>query len=160
MARSRSLSSRVGRQGVRLAGSGQVGNGLKTRAGGPYSRAGGGGATTDLKAVLKPRRAKYHNVPVETDGYRFDSKRERDRYLALRDDLAAGMIRDLRVHERFPLVVRGEDCGAYEADFTYLTAAGEPVVEDVKSAATRKLPTYRLKAKMLWALYGLRVQEV
>jgi hypothetical protein len=33
-------------------------------------------------------------------------------------------------------------------------------LEDVKSAATRALPTYRLKRRLLWALYGLTVQEV
>jgi hypothetical protein len=41
-----------------------------------------------------------------------------------------------------------------------VVATGERVVEDVKSPATRKLATYRLKVRMVWALYGLRVREV
>lgn len=110
--------------------------------------------------VLGAVRRKYGNVPTVVDGVTFDSKREAERYLSLRDDFRAGRISDLEVHPRFPLVVHEQDCGVYEGDFAYIDAHGVRVVEDVKSAATRKLPTYRLKAKLVWALYGLRVREV
>lgn len=118
----------------------------------------------DLKAVLAlsqgRQQRKYRNVPTEVDGIHFDSKREAERYGYLRMLEQAGAIHDLFIHEAFPLVVHGQDCGSYISDFTYMTETGERVVEDVKSAATRKLPTYRLKRKMLWALYGLRITEV
>ena len=72
-----------------------------------------------------------------------------------------GEIRDLEVHPSFPLVIHEQDCGRYEADFAYTSVAtGERVVEDVKSPATRKLPTFRLKVRLVWALYGIRVREV
>jgi hypothetical protein len=113
--------------------------------------------TSDGVAV----RRKYGNQPTEVDGHRFDSKKEAARYSLLRSIQASGGIRDLEVHPRFPLVVHGQDCGTYVADFAYVvTQSGERVVEDVKSAATRALPTYRLKRRLLWALYGLTVQEV
>ncbi len=140
------------------------GNARQSKLAGGRNAPGAENGSVDTQAVLaalrRPRGAKYHNVPTVVDGERFDSKREADRYRSLKDDLTAGRIRDLEIHPRFPLVVHGESCGDYVADFSYLTRDGQPVVEDVKSAATRKLPTYRLKAKLLWALYGLRVTEV
>jgi hypothetical protein len=113
---------------------------------------------TGKTGAQKPR--KYRNTPTEVDGLKFDSKREAERYLSLRDDLRAGRISDLEVHPRFPLVIHGIDTGDYVADFRYLTSDGRPVVEDVKSAATRKLATYRLKKLQVWALYAIEVQEV
>ena len=104
-------------------------------------------------------RRKFNNQPTEVDGYRFDSRKEAERYATLRLLEQAGEISGLEIHPRFPLVVHGEDCGAYVGDFAYLDAAGGRHVEDVKSAATRKLPTYRLKRRLLWALYGLTVEE-
>lgn len=119
-----------------------------------------GAVSEDLKAMLKPRARKYGNRPVEIDGLRFDSGKEGARYVELSAAQRAGEINGLDVHTRFPLVVHGQDCGYYEADFTYRTASGEQVIEDVKSDATRKLPAYRLKAKLIWAMYGLRIREV
>lgn len=34
------------------------------------------------------------------------------------------------------------------------------VVEDVKSPATRKLPLYRLKAKLMKAIHGIEIREI
>jgi hypothetical protein len=111
--------------------------------------------------VARIRRPKFLNEPVEVMGIKFDSKAEAARYVGLAYALQAGEIRDLEVHPRFPLVVHEQDCGAYEADFSYIvTATGERIVEDVKSPVTRKLSTYRMKAKLLWAVYGLRVREI
>jgi len=106
-------------------------------------------------------RRKYHNQPVEIDGHRFDSKTEAARYQELRVAEQAGAICCLEIHPRFPLVVHEQDCGFYEADFAYVVkGSDERVVEDVKSKATAKLPTCRLKARLLWALYGLKVRVV
>lgn len=121
----------------------------------------GTGALSQATAAVSGRPTrKYGNVPTYVDGQRFDSKKEAARFGHLRMLEQAGVIRDLMVHEPFPLIVHGQDCGSYVSDFTYTTETGERVVEDVKSAATRKLPTYRLKVRLVWALYGLRVVEV
>jgi hypothetical protein len=117
-----------------------------------------GEALGALLRAVRPR--KYRNTPTIVDGHRFDSKREAARYEELRNAERAGEIRSLEVHPRFPLVVHGIDCGAYVADFAFVARDGQPIVEDVKSAATRKLPTYRLKARMLWALYAIKIREV
>lgn len=111
-----------------------------------------------LLGAQKPR--KYHNQPVDVDGHRFDSKVEATRYVELSRAEWAGVIRDLEIHPRFPLVIHGIDTGDYVADFSYVTAEGVSVVEDVKSPATRKLPTYRLKRRQVWALYGITIREV
>lgn len=121
-----------------------------------------GEVNPDVAAILngsRPRGSKFRNQPTVVDGHRFDSKKEAERYGHLRMMEQAGVICDLMIHEAFPLVIHGIDCGAYISDFTYLTETGERVIEDVKSPGTRKLPTYRLKRKMVWALYGLRIQE-
>lgn len=104
---------------------------------------------------------KYRNEPVVVNGLHFASKAEGARYMGLYVAVQMGEIRDLEIHPRFPLVIHGEDCGDYEADFGYVVVStGERVIEDVKSAPTRKLPTYRLKARLVWALYGLKIREV
>ncbi len=118
-------------------------------------------AHSPTASILGPSRRKYGNSPTVVDGHRFDSKKEAARYGELRMLERAGKIGDLQLQPRFPLVVHEQDCGTYVGDFSYwVTETGDRVIEDVKSAATRKLPTYRLKVKLVWALYGLRVQEV
>jgi hypothetical protein len=120
-----------------------------------------GALSTGTLGVPGAARRKYGNKPIEINGIHFDSQKEGKRYGELRFMERNGVIRALEVHPRFPLVVHGEDCGVYVADFAWIDPeTGERVIEDVKSAATRKLPTYRLKVKMVWALYGLRVREV
>lgn len=117
-------------------------------------------ASQAATGVVRPSRAKYGNKPVEINGIRFDSQKEGKRYDELRFMQRAGEIRSLEVHPRFPLVVHGVDCGVYEGDFAYVTTDDIPVVEDVKSPSTRKLPTYRLKRRLTWALYGIEIREV
>lgn len=138
------------------ARSGAVGSGASI-----LTRSRPGAVSEDVARLLEPQKArKYHNQPVEVDGVRFDSKREAERYGELVRAVQAGAIRSLEVHPRFPLVIHGIDTGDYVADFSYLTADGVAVVEDVKSAPTRKLPTYRLKRRQVWALYAVEIREV
>ena len=103
--------------------------------------------------------SKYNARKVELDGFRFDSKHEAERYLELRALVLAGQAQDLLVHPRYRLEVNGQHVCDYVADFAYC-AGGRLVVEDVKSPATRKLPAYRLKRKLMRALLGIEVQEV
>ena len=123
-----------------------------------------GEVSESLKTILDAsgaaqKQRKYRNIPCEADGHRFDSQKERDRYWELQRLQERGAIFCLEVHPRFPLVVHGQDCGYYEGDFGYIER-GVSVVEDVKSTATRKLPTYRLKRRLTWALYGIEIREI
>lgn len=56
-------------------------------------------------------------------------------------------------------VERSRQCvGKWIADYSYTTKAGELIVEDVKSVAT-KTPVYRLKKKLVSVSHGLDIQE-
>lgn len=100
--------------------------------------------------------SKYKNQKVVVDGLTFDSKKEANRYFELKCLKASGAIYNLFTQVEFQLSV----C-IYRADFTYQKAdTHELVVEDVKSAATRKLSTYRLKKKLLKAEKGIEIKEI
>lgn len=105
----------------------------------------------------KPPR-KYRNEPVEVDGVRFDSKKEARRWAELVLMERAGRITQLRRQVAVPVVVGGEVVCEYVADAVYFEA-GTKVFEDTKSPATRRNPVYRLKRKLLKALYGIDVRE-
>lgn len=101
--------------------------------------------------------SKYRNSHVVVDGTTFDSKAEARRYQELKLMQAAGEITDLEAHPCYPLIVNGVKVGSYEADFRYVTQGGETVIEDVKGVRT---DTYRLKKRLVEALYGIKVVEV
>ena len=113
----------------------------------------------EYQALISKRGNKYHARRVQMDGCTFDSQAEADRYLALKCAADEGRIERLKVHPRFRLEVNRVHICDYEADFTYWQD-GKLVVEDVKSAVTKKLPTYRLKKKLLFALHGIEIVEI
>ena len=102
---------------------------------------------------------KYHNRKVKLDGYVFDSQAEARRWQELRLMEKADAIHALEVHPTFFFSINNVSLGYYKADFQYWEN-GRRIVEDVKSEATRKLPVFRLKKKMMLALHGIEVQEV
>ena len=104
------------------------------------------------------RGTKFRNRPTTVDGIRFASMREANRYVELMLLARVGDITDLECQPRYRLEVRGKLIATYVADFRY-RRAGDLVVEDVKSQPTRT-PVYRLKAKLLEALHGIRIVEI
>lgn len=100
-------------------------------------------------------RQKYGAQPVIVDGLRFASKKEAARYRELKAWQDAGGIGGLELQPRYPLVVNGEKVGTYVADFRY-RRDGEAITEDVKGVKT---PLYKLKAKLVKALYGIEILE-
>lgn len=100
---------------------------------------------------------KYHARRMEIDGHSFDSTAEGNRYLELKLLESAGEIRDLELQPSYPLVVNGVKIGVYRADFRYVDCKeGTLVVEDVKGVKTE---VYRLKRKLLMALYNIDILE-
>ncbi len=98
---------------------------------------------------------RFGNLPTVVDGHRFDSKKEANRYLILKQRQADGLISKLELQPKFVLVEAFEDAYGeqhrpitYRADFKYIDANGQTVVEDVKSPAT-KTALYELKKKIL-----------
>ena len=118
---------------------------------------------------------KYHNQPTTVNGIKFDSKKEASRFVVLSSMQNAGMIRNLRLQAQYTLqesyvTDTGERVRAirYVADFAYerVTAPdcnGDvhwiPVVEDVKSTATRTAQ-YEMKKKLLKERFNLTITEV
>lgn len=48
----------------------------------------------------------------------------------------------------------------YKADFQYRLPDGSLVVEDVKSKATRRLPEYIIKRKLMLHVHGIKLKEI
>lgn len=102
---------------------------------------------------------KYHNTKVIYNGIKFDSKKERDRYITLKQLEKAGIIKELELQPKFLLLdtihYKGKTYPKtyYKADFKYKTKDGVEIIEDVKSEITSKDKTYRLKIKMLLTKY-------
>lgn len=94
------------------------------------------------------------------EGIVFDSKGELARWEELRLLERAGEIFELCRQVKYQLVVNGVNLGSYKADFVYVEertlAGGRQVVEDFKGVRT---PVYRLKAKLMLALYGIKILE-
>ena len=123
---------------------------------------------------------KYNNKHVTYDGIDFDSKKEGDYYLYLKQLERNGIISNLRLQVPFEIIpaVWGEKtvqlktkskkvkyciqkATYYIADFVYIvTATGQQEVVDVKSNATKQDPIYRLKNKMMRAYNNITIKEV
>ena len=103
---------------------------------------------------------KYHNKKVIYKGIKFDSKKERDRYITLKQLEKAGIIEELELQPKFLLLdtihYKGKTYSKtyYIADFWYFDVnKGKHIIEDVKSPITAKDKVYRLKIKMLLTKY-------
>lgn len=111
--------------------------------------------------MLKPQtRNKYGAKKTSFDGISFASKAEAHRYAELLILQRAGLIENLKCQPRFPMKIDGALICTYVADFSYNhKGSAEAVIEDVKSPAT-KTAVYRLKAKMMMAIHGIKITEV
>lgn len=103
---------------------------------------------------------KYHNTKVIYKGIKFDSKKERDRYIQLKQLHSLGIIESLELQPKFLLLDtihyknKTYPKTYYKADFKYFdNEKGKYIVEDVKSPITAKDKVYRLKIKMLLTKY-------
>ena len=93
---------------------------------------------------------KYRNKITVVDGIRFHSKKEANRYCELR---MLGIAFDRQV--KYPLYVNKELICNYVADFVYKDG-DDVVVEDVKGVKT---PEYKLKKKLMKAIYHIEIKE-
>lgn len=106
------------------------------------------------------RKNKYGVSPKNertVDGIVFASKKEAKRWGELRLLETAGHIAFLERQPRFDIAVRCVHICFYKADFRYTNPDGSVTIEDVKGFPT---PLYRLKKKLVEALYGIKIIEV
>ena len=107
-------------------------------------------------AIMAKRPNKYGAVKTTVDGITFDSKREANRYLALKARENAKEIRDLKTQVKYPVFIKEIKICDYKADFTYFSGHGDLIIEDCKGFKT---PIYRLKKKLVEAQYGVKILE-
>ena len=116
-----------------------------------------------LGTQLEVKQNKYKNKKVVYDGITFDSKKEGNHYLALKQMEKLGIIKDLKLQVKFELQpsykYNGETIRSinYIADFTYYQD-GKYIVEDVKGIRTKE---YKIKKKLLLYKYpNINFKEV
>jgi len=103
---------------------------------------------------------KYKNIKTVINGISFDSKKEAAYYGILKLKQKAKLIDSFQMQVRYDLIVNGIKICFYKADFvTYKDGVVLEVI-DVKSEMTKKLPVYRLKKKLLKAIYGIDIVEI
>ena len=117
-----------------------------------------------LGIPIAAKRSKYGNTKCEWRGQKFDSKRELERYLVLRDMEKKDEIRNLVRQPEFKLIVNGELICKYRSDFAYdepgefLSEKGlgsalrgwHRVIEDSKGFQTKD---WAIKFKLAKALF-------
>ena len=116
------------------------------------------------KPANEAKKSKYRNKKVIMDygeGHvvTFDSQKEAARWGELILESRQGLITNLERQYKFLLNVNEQKICSYLADFVY-DKRGVRIVEDVKSPMTKKLPVYRLKKKLMKAIYGIDIVEV
>lgn len=123
---------------------------------------------------------KYRNKKVSFQGEDYDSKRELQRYLVLKDAESKGIIQNLQKQVKFELIPKIEEDViihlktkdkiqrktiqqpiTYKADFVY-EKDGVMVVEDVKASASMRAldKVFLLKEKLFRWKYGFSIKRV
>lgn len=109
------------------------------------------------------RYNKYRSTLSIVDGIKFHSKKEAERYIALKYLEKQGTIKGLQRQVKFLLIPTQRDKNgkllekeiSYYADFVYYLH-GEKIVEDTKGFRTAE---YKLKKKMMLYFHGIEITE-
>lgn len=123
---------------------------------------------------------KYGNKKVEYDGLVFDSKKEKERYVVLKDAESKGLIKGLKTQVKYQLIpaIREEyieqlktkervkertiqKAITYTCDFQYIKDE-QTIVEDVKASpkAASLDKVFMLKEKLFRYVYGFSIKRV
>lgn len=107
--------------------------------------------------------SKYKNKRTTYDGIKFDSIKERDYYIVLKEREKKGEIVVLKHQSKFELIPKqdGERAVNYIADFDYFDCQlNQRIVVDVKSKVTKELSTYIIKRKLMLFIYKIKITEI
>lgn len=121
---------------------------------------------------------KYNNKKVEYNGILFDSKKEKDRFVFLKDAEEQGLISNLQRQVKFELLpaikekyikhlkTKEKECErtvqlaiSYTCDFQY-EKDGVMVVEDIKPSPALIPKEFVLKEKLFRYKYGFSIKRV
>lgn len=115
---------------------------------------------------------KYRNKSIVIDGIKFDSKKEGNAYLELKQKERKGLIKNLQLQVKFELIpsqyLEVEHFGkkktkcverpcTYIADFVYEDLNGNKVVIDTKGFKTKD---YIIKRKLMLFLHKIQITEI
>lgn len=100
--------------------------------------------------------SKYKAVRTTVNGLAFASQKEARCYQNLLLLERTGRISNLELQPRFPCYVNDMLVTTYVGDFRYIED-GATVVADAKGMKTY---VYKIKAKLVKALYGITIKEV
>jgi hypothetical protein len=105
----------------------------------------------------QPKQSKFGNQRCEYKGMKFDSLRERKRFIELEFLEKEGLVRDLRRQVEYELNEGGTHSLKYIADFVYVDCdTSDLVVEDSKGAKT---VVYKKKKKLMLKIHGITIKE-
>lgn len=124
------------------------------------------------------KRQKYGNSKVEFEGIKFDSKKEMQRFVILKEAEKKGIISNLELQIRFELIpaikeeyiehLKTKDKVktrtlqlpiTYTCDFRYIKN-GETIIEDVKASPSMLPKEFVLKEKLMFWKYGIKVRKI
>lgn len=127
---------------------------------------------------FRAKKSKYNNKKIVNEFGTWDSKKEFQRWLILKEAESQGLITDLQRQVKFELIpavredyivhLKTKDkiktrtlqlAICYTCDFTYYKD-GEYIVSDVKASPKMLPKEYVLKKKILFALKGILIKEV
>lgn len=100
---------------------------------------------------------KFGAVKTEYNGYVFDSKKEAARAQELDLLIKAKEVVSVVYQPKFDCVVNGKKICTYKADFKVMYKDGHEEIEDVKGFKT---PVYKLKKKLVGALFNVEIKEI
>ena len=108
------------------------------------------------------KQNKYHNKKVIYYGIKFDSEKEKNRYVGLKQLERLGVIQNLQRQVKYELQpsfkLNGKTIRSitYIADFVYIQD-GVEIIEDVKGMRTKE---YLLKKKLFEYKYQKEIKEI
>jgi hypothetical protein len=130
------------------------------------------------RIALRNTKNKYGNTKVEYDGHTFDSKRERDAYVVLKDYESKGYISCLECQPKYELIpaiketfvkhlkTKDKECErtvqlpiTYTADFRFVKD-GKTYVVDIKISPKMLPAEFKLKVKMMRYFHGIDVINI
>lgn len=130
------------------------------------------------RTIKRKKGERYNHTKVEVGNLKFDSKKEYQRYLVLKEAEDKGLITDLRTQVKFELIpavveeyvehLKTKDkiktrtlqlAISWTADFVYLKD-GEEVIEDVKPSKALLSDRFVIKEKLFFWKYRKRIRLV
>ena len=107
--------------------------------------------------------SKYHNKKTVYQGLKFDSLREKNRYIYLKELENKGEIKNLELQKKYILQDKYKFNGktvraiSYICDFYYIDKDGKEHIEDAKGLKT---DVYTIKKKLFEYKYQTAIEEI